>query len=200
MNIVRNVWLHPRETTRYVIEHVRLPATLAFFWVTLLGVSMASYHAKAELATEFTAVTLQQFIVMYILIAPFLIMLFLVGAGLITTWMGRFFKGKGTFIDIYKAIAVGHLPMLLPVPFMLAWLIVDTHGFLISYHSLAGVICFIASVIGSVSAFYLTIGTIAEAHRFGYKESVLTLLIPAALLMGFLFLILVALVTFLTGN
>ena len=90
--------------------------------------------------------------------------------------------------------------MLLPIPFMIAWLIVDVNGFLMSTSSLAANVSQLVAGISAIWAFYITVGTVAEAHRFSYAQSIMTLLIPAALFMGFLFIVLVALVTFMTGT
>lgn len=196
MNLFTNAWIYPRKTTRYIIEHKSLGYTLLFFWLTLLGVSFTSYHAKAKMAELFEPITFIQFIIMYVVIIPFVIMAFLAIAALITMWVGRLFKGTGTYIDVLKAVAVGHIPLMLPIPFMLAWLIVDTNGFLTSSASLASDVSMFVAGLSTIWAFYITIGTVSEAHRFSYGQSVMTLLIPAALLMGFLFIIIFTLSTF----
>lgn len=196
MNLFTSAWIHPKMTTRYMIEAKNMPFTIALFLATLLGVSFTSYHFKAQMSQVFEPLSLSQFLLIYIVLIPLALLLFLTCAAAITTWVGKLFKGKGTFKEVFQGIVVGHIPMLLPIPFMLAWLIVDTTSFLTSSSSLAASVSQLTAGLGAIWAFYITVGTVAEAHRFTYVQSVMTLLIPAALFMGFLFIILFTFVTF----
>lgn len=199
MNLFTSAWIHPKMTTRYVIESKNMVFTILLFLATLLGVSFTSYHFKAQMSEVFEPVTLGQFIVVYGVLIPLALLLFLTCAAGITTWVGKLFKGNGTFKEVFQGIVVGHIPMLLPIPFMVAWLIVDVNGFLQSASSLAASVSQLVAGLSIFWAFYITVGTVAEAHRFSYVQSVMTLLIPAALFMGFLFIILFILVTFIVN-
>ncbi|MEE1131087.1 MAG: Yip1 family protein [Caryophanon sp.] len=200
MNLFTSAWIHPKMTTRYVIESKNMLFTILLFLATLLGVSLTSYHFKAQMAQTFEPLSLTQFLIVYIVVIPLALLLFLTCAAIITTWVGKLFKGTGSLKQVFQGIVVGHIPMLLPVPFMIAWLIVDVNGFLLSTSSLAANVSQLVAGLSAIWAFYITVGTVAEAHRFSYTQSIMTLLIPAALFMGFLFLVLFTLVAFMTGT
>lgn len=176
MNPFLSVWLHPKQTARYVIEHKTIVYALT---LVILGYIASGFSGftDSELYPDFSYVWI--FLISIILV-PIVGMIFAFITIGIVFLVGKPLNGTGSFWDVFKAFSLSSIPAIFTGPFYILWLIVDEISAIAVTVSIIMVVTTIWSVVILVAA-------IAEAHQFSIIRSIITLIIPAILLFVFLF-------------
>ena len=163
MNIFTNVWLHPKLTTRYVIEH----KTVLFSMILVVVGFMASGILTFQDSNLYPDVPYFWILFVMLLAAPiFGTLLFFIAAG-ITYLCGKLLKGTGSFWEIVQAISLGYIPTIVICPLYIIWLIASPESLLVAdYSNGFSILMAIVSFISGIWSFVITVGAVSEAHQF----------------------------------
>ena len=180
------VWLRTRKTARFVIEEKTTGFAILLIMLSGIGsglMGMQSSGGGAGMAgwlILLLALTLGP--VVGLASAALLSGLYLL--------VGKLFKGKATYIEMFKAVAVSMIPYVWIAPVLLAWatLAPDSYfadplaetstgegwGTLLVF----GTISFVLSIWGII----IQSKAIGEAHQFSSWKGLVTVLIPAVVI------------------
>ena len=186
MNPFLSVWLHPKQTARYVIEQKSL------FYVIMLVIfgyiaSAFSGFENTELYPDFSYVWI--FLIVLIL-GPILgiIMMFITSG--ITFFVGKLLKGTGSFWDIFKACSLSSIPAIITGPLYILWMFVSPESFFYATETSAfAIVMGIIMIVIAIWSVVIIVAAVAEAHQFSIMRSIVTLIIPAILLVIFIFVV-----------
>lgn len=180
------VWLRTRKTARFVIEEKTTGFAIMLIMLSGIGsglMGMQSSGAGAGMAGWLILVlSLTLGPVVGLASAAFLSALYLL--------VGKLFKGRATYIEMFKAVAVSMIPYIWIAPVLLAWatLAPDTYfadplaensngeGFMTLI--VLGIISFILSIWGIV----IQSKAVGEAHHFNSWKGFATVMIPAVVI------------------
>ncbi|WP_042477340.1 Yip1 family protein [Bacillus ndiopicus] len=184
LNPFLSVWLHPKQTARYMIDH----KTLGFAAVILLVCSIISL--PVNLLGWGEPVSLGSVISMAIF-SPIVTILGVAFSVLIIWGIGKLFKGSSTYADMFKAMSIVSIPSIILSPFYLIWFIVEPevmlyYDYLPPYPAFFTVIALLSFII-LIWGFVLSVGVVAEAHRFSNWRAFFTLMVPVTILFVILF-------------
>lgn len=182
LNPFTAIWLRPRETARYIMEEKS--SAFIFLLVVLGGFSAA---LLGNLDTE------QDFPIGGIL----LIALFggpigaVIGAAIgsaIFLFVGKWFKGQGTYSEMFRAVITAQIPQIWLIPVLLIWLLFLPETFFLQssetpfvptdFLSLAFTV--IVAIV-SIWTFIVQCKTIGEAHRLSSWKGFFIIAIPGLL-------------------
>lgn len=195
MNPLLSVWLHPKQTARYVIEHKSIAYSLFLISIGFIG-SVASSLTDSNLYPYLSVGTI---VTGTIILSPIIgIISAFIFSG-ITYLMGRVLKGTGSYWDVFKALSLGYIPYILIIPLYLGWLITAPDSFFYLYSDFkVGLIILSAfvSLIAAVFTIIINIAGVAEAHRFSNWRAFFSILLPALLLIIAIILVLIVFTVF----
>ena len=184
LNLWTSIWIKPRETVRYAID--TKPMKFAIILALIAGVfDVLNAASQNDLGDSMSVLTI---FVLAVVVGP---LLGLVGwwiASGITTIVGKWLGGTGTFADLKMAIAISYIPIILGgVLWIPNLLILGEVLFIEVFDVSAGQIIwlFISGFIGivlGVWSFIITVKAIAEAHRFSGWRGLWTVVIPSILI------------------
>ena len=184
MNPFLSVWLHPKQTARYVIEHKTIVYALILFIIGYIASGFSGLMGT-ELYPDLSYVWL--FLIVIIITPIFGILMMFLTTG-ITFLVGKLLKGSGSFWDIFKACSLGSIPTIITGPLYLLWMFVSPESFFNTNE--IGAFAFIMTIILIVNFIWsivIVVATVAEAHQFSIIRSFITLFIPAILLFILIF-------------
>ena len=187
MNPFLSVWLHPKQTARYVIEHKSI---MYVFMLILLGYIASAFSAfiDSALYPDFSYVWI--FLIAIILGPIFGIIMMFITSGIIFL-VGKLLKGTGSFWDVFKAASLSCIPAIFVGPFYILWMFVSPESFF--FEGGASTIATIVSIIMIVTSIWsvvIIVGAIAEANQFSIIRSIVALIIPAIILFILLLVVL----------
>ncbi|WP_332648954.1 YIP1 family protein [Lysinibacillus sp. 54212] len=195
MNPLISVWLHPKQTARYVIEHKSIAYSLLLISLGFIG-SIASSLTDSNLYPNLSAGTI---VIATIIFSP---IIGIIGAFIfagITYLMGRLLKGTGSFFDVFKALSLGYIPYILIIPLYLGWMVMDPDSYFYLYSDFnIGLILLSAmiSLIPAVFTIVINIAGVAEAHHFSNWRAFFSVILPAVVLIILLFVALLVFTVF----
>lgn len=186
LNPFLTVWLHPKITARYVIEHKSMLYVLLIISIGYPG-SVASGLINSRLSHDFP---IWAILLLIVILSPIF--------GIISTgfyagviWLtGKLFKGLASYKTLFKAFSLISIPYIALLPIILIWLFTDStslfypeqsesYGFLnVTGILITGIL--ISTV--SIWSFVIAVAVVAEAEKFSIWKAFFTILIPAILI------------------
>ncbi|MEK5038431.1 Yip1 family protein [Sporosarcina sp. FSL K6-3457] len=184
LNVWTSIWLKPRETVRYAINHK--PMKFAVILALIAGIFDLLNGATQNNLGD--TISIPMIFVLAIIVGPiFGIIGWWIGAGIATivgTWLG----GIGKFAELKMAFAITYIPIIL---FGFLWIpdylilgeVLFIEDFDISFGKIIWLFFsgFISIVVG-IWNFIITINAIAEAHQFSRWRGFWTIVIPATVI------------------
>ena len=176
MNPFLSVWLHPKQTARYVIEHKTIVYALILLVLSsVLAGSTELFNTEAYPDLSFVWIFL-----IFIILVPIIGITFMFITTGIVFLIGKLLNGTGSFWDVFKASSISSIPAICTAPFFILGTIVDEV-------SAVGLILNLITIVTSIWAIVILVAAIAEAHQFSTIRSIITLIIPTIILVIFLF-------------
>lgn len=183
-NLWKSIWLEPRETVRYAIDHKTMKYALMLVLIASLF-DVLNVMTQNNLDTTIPA---SGFIIWLIVLSPVLGLIgWWIGAGL-ATMVGTWFGGTGTFAELKMAYALSCIPVILGGLIWIPDLLIlgkslflediSVSGWRLIWQFFSG---FIGIVIG-IWSFIITVMIVAEAHRISGWRGFWTVVIPSALI------------------
>ena len=171
MNPFLSVWLHPKQTARYVIEHKTIvyPLILLVIGYVLTG-SAELFNTEAYPDISFVWLFL-----IFIILVPIIGMTFMFITVGIVFLIGKLLNGTGSFWDVFKASAISSIPAIFTSPFFIL-------GAAINGGSALELILNLITIAISIWAIVILVAAIAEAHQFSIIRSIITLIVPTIIL------------------
>ena len=178
MNPFLTVWLHPKQTARYVIDN----KSLGFVFLLVAVGSFAAF-GSGFVGTEFNnTLPVAILVLISLFIGPlFGIILTFIYAGVLYLF-GKVFGGTGSYWDVFKAGSLTYIPSIVTGIIYYIWMFVSPDSYFGVYETSA--FTFIAPIftfVLGIWGFVINVGALAEAHRFSNWRSFFTLLIPMIL-------------------
>jgi len=194
VNPFLSVWLHPKQTARYMIDEKSIGFAILIMSIGYIGSSLSGL-IDPKFMTDFSLWILALLCVIFAPIAG------IIGTSFSTLifWLfGKLFKGTGTFSDLFKGLSLTAIPFIVLIPLYLIWLIaspetlmdtnsVDTIPWLLLITGLVSLILAIWSLV-------ITVGVVAEAHEFEIWKAILTVIIPSIILFIIFFIFFIILI------
>ncbi|WP_342504920.1 Yip1 family protein [Sporosarcina sp. FSL K6-2383] len=183
-NLWKSIWLEPRETVRYAIDHKTMKYALMLVLIASLF-DVLNVMTQNNLDTTIPA---SGFIIWLIVLSPVLGLIgWWIGAGL-ATMVGTWFGGTGTFAELKMAYALSCIPVIIGGLIWIPDLLIlgkslflediSVSGWRLIWQFFSG---FIGIVIG-IWSFIITVMIVAEAHRISGWRGFWTVVIPSALI------------------
>lgn len=183
-NLWKSIWLEPRETVRYAIDHKTMKYALMLVLIASLF-DVLNVMTQDNLDTTIPA---SGFIIWLIILSPVLGLIgWWIGAGL-ATMVGTWFGGTGTFAELKMAYAISFIPVILGGLLWIPDLLilgkslfsedVSVSGWRLMWQFFSG---FVGIVIG-IWSFIITVMAVAEAHRISGWRGFWTAVIPSVLI------------------
>lgn len=180
------VWLKTRKTARFVIEEKTTGFAILLIMLSGIGsglLGMQSSGAGAGMAGWLI-------LLLSLAIGPLIGLASAAFISAVYLLVGKMFKGKATYIEMFKAVAVSMIPYIWVAPVLLAWatLAPDTYfadplaesgngeGFMTLI--VLGALSFILSIWGII----IQSKAIGEAHQFSSWKGFATVLIPGVVI------------------
>lgn len=189
------VWLHPKQTARYLIEHKTIGFAIMIITIcTILSLPINLLDAGEMLTWPF--------LIAIVIFSPLFAIFGLFITAFFPWAIGKLFKGTSTYTDMYKVMSLASIPAAAMGPIYLIWFIVSPDSLLNPDFIYSGLDMAIFAIVMLISfglgiwSFVVSICVVAEAHQISNWKAFFTLLIPAAVIIIFIFA-LAALVAFL---
>ena len=185
MNPFLSVWLHPKQTARYVIEHKTIvyPLVLLVIGYVLAG-SAELLNTEAYPDLSFVWLFL-----IFIILVPIIGMSFMFMTAGIVFFIGKLIDGTGSFWDVFKASSISSIPSICIAPLLIL-------GQAVNEVIAVGFIAGILTIVISIWSVVIIVAAIAEAHQFSIIRSIITLIIPTILFIFLLIGIIIIIVIF----
>lgn len=196
MNPFVSVWLHPKQTARFLIEektvlYAMILVIIGFMASSLLGFQNSGMYPDVPY--------IWLFLVMLIAAPLFGVVMYLISAG-ISFFVGRLLGGAGAFWDVGKALSLSYIPMIVAWPVYIAWLLISPESFFTEGATdVLAIIGGVVTLVTSIWSFVITVGALAEAHRYSNWRAFFTLIIPSLLLLSALIAIVFFLIAVFTA-
>ncbi|WP_162287854.1 YIP1 family protein [Indiicoccus explosivorum] len=197
LNPFTAVWLHARETVRYVIEE----KSDGFVWilVALAGISGALLGTLDTRTNETFPVI--GIVLGTILLGPIAGVIGTAISAAVFLLVGKLFRGKATYPDMFRAVATAQIPNIWLLPFLLIWMLAFPATFflepaaetLVSGGEVAWtVFATIVLIVVSVWVFVIQCQSIGEAHRISSWKGFFIVLVTGLAFLALLIAIVVA--------
>ncbi|WP_318614422.1 Yip1 family protein [Sporosarcina sp. YIM B06819] len=183
-NLWTSIWLEPRETVRYAIDHKTMK--YAIMLVIIAGLfDVLNAATQNNLGATFTS---PSFFIWLIVLSPVLGLIgWWIGAG-IATMVGTWFGGTGTFAELKMAFAISYIPVILGGLIWIPDLLILGKSLFVEDFTVSGwrlIWQFFSGFVGIVLgiwSFIITVMVVAEAHRISGWRGFWTVVIPGVLL------------------
>lgn len=190
VNPFLSIWLHPKQTTRYMIEEKSIGFAILLMSIGYLGVTLSDL-----IDSKFMIDWSPWFILIFCVIAAPITAIIATAFSALIAWLfGKLFKGTGTYSDLFKGLSLTAIPFIVLIPFYLIWLFTSPESLMnpdftgpYPWFFWIAILLTLVVVVWSV---VITVGIIAEAHQIPNWMAFLTLLIPCIIL-GILLIILI---------
>ncbi|MER2106462.1 MAG: YIP1 family protein [Solibacillus sp.] len=179
MHPFRSVWLHPKQTARFFIDQ---KSVLYAMVIVVLGF-MASGLLGFQNTGMYPDIPYAWIVISVLIFAPILgVITYGISVG-ISFFIGKLLGGTGTFSDVGKGLSAGYIPFVVAGPIYLLWLVISPESFFVQeVTDVMAILGAIVSIVTSIWAVVITIGALAEAHRYSTERAFLTVIIPTILL------------------
>ncbi|MGE7093310.1 YIP1 family protein [Lysinibacillus sp. NPDC048646] len=199
VNPFLNVWMHPKQTARYMIDVKSIGFAILVLSIGYIG-SLLSGLIDSNFMPELSPWIIALFCV---IIAPIAGIIGTAFSAFITWLFGKLFKGTATFSALFKGISLSAIPMIVLIPFYLIWLFTSPESLMDA--NLAGSAPWIfwpttlATIVAGIWSFVITVGVVAEAHEISNWKAFFTIFIPSCILFIIFFVLIVVLFIGLIG-
>ncbi|MFJ8262582.1 Yip1 family protein [Rummeliibacillus sp. NPDC094406] len=194
-----STWLHPKKTAQYLIDHKKWTYSLIFVLLGGIASGITGLAASDFYPTYSTWILL----LTCILVGPF-IGIFSVTISTFFTWLvGKIFRGKGSFEDVFKVTSLSYVPSIAMAPFLLLWMAnspltyFDTGIEFSAVTIISAIVFMLISIVAGVWSFVISVAGVAIAHRFSNWKAFFTLVIPGiifgAIIIGIVVLLIISL-------
>ncbi|WP_427110009.1 YIP1 family protein [Lysinibacillus xylanilyticus] len=198
VNPFLSTWLHPKQTTRYMIEEKSIGSAILLISIGYIGVILS------DLIDKISLIDLSPWLIVLIsvILSPISGIIGTAFVALITWLFGKLFKGTGTYSQLFKGLSLTAIPFIVLIPFYLIWLFTSPESlmdpnFAGSIPWILWLATLVTLVIG-IWSIVITVGVIAEAHQISNWMAFFTLLIPS-IIFFFLIVILIIVLFFVLG-
>ncbi|RNC98458.1 YIP1 family protein [Lysinibacillus halotolerans] len=181
LNPFLSVWLHPKKTARYVMDHKGIPYSLFIIIIGYIGVFCASI-IDTELYPFFP---IWGILILLIFCSVFFGIISNAFYSLIVWPIGKMFKGVGTYQEIFKGLSLISIPYVILIPFYIIWMFTDPYSLFTpdveGSSLLLVIITLLLTVVVTVWCIVISVAVIAEAHQISNWKAFFTLLIPTVI-------------------
>lgn len=196
MNPLLTVWLHPKQTARYVIEHKTVLYALLIVSLGFVA-SGSSAFQNTDLYPDIPYVWI---ILSMFILAPIAgLIIYAVMTG-ITFLVGKLLKGTGSFTDVLQACSIAYLPTIILLPLNLIWLFASPESyFLESENDLFSILITLITAVIGIWTVVINVAAVSEAHQFSILRAIVTLVAPTLLFILFIFAIIAVVLVAIIG-
>ncbi|MGE7114480.1 Yip1 family protein [Lysinibacillus sp. NPDC047702] len=189
LNPFLSVWLHPKQTARYMIDEKTIGYAILILSIGYIG-SLLSGLIDQEFIPDFSPWVLALLCVIFAPIAG------IIGTGFsaLLAWLfGKLFKGTGTFSDLFRGLSLTAIPFIVLIPFYIIWLMTSPESLLDA--NFIGSFPWIfwptmlVTIVVSIWSFVISVGAVAEAHQISNGMAFLTIFIPTIILFVIFFVL-----------
>lgn len=189
LNPFLSVWLHPKQTARYMIDEKTTGYAILILSIGYIG-SLLSGLIDREFIPDFSPWILLLLCVIFAPIAG------IIGTGFsaLLTWLfGKLFKGTGTFSDLFRSLSLTTIPFIVLIPFYIIWLITSPESLMDP--NFIGTLPWIfwpttlLTIVVSIWSFVISVGAVAEAHQISNWMAFFTILIPSIIIFVIFFVL-----------
>lgn len=178
VNPFLSIWLHPKQTTRYMIDEKSIGFAILLMSIGYIGVTLSDIIDKIT----FIDWSPWLIVLLCVILSPISGIIGTAFAALITWLFGKLFKGTGTYSDLFKGLSLTAIPYIVLIPFYLIWLFTSPESLMDPDFAgpypwifwLATLLTFVVVIWNVV----ITVGIVAEAHQISNWMAFFTLLIP----------------------
>lgn len=190
INPFTDIWLRTRETVRFVIEHKSTQYIILLIVLTGFASGLVGLMNARNADREPWAAVAQALITGPIGSA----FGYFIGAAILVL-VGRLFKGKATYPEMFKALVTAQIPQIWLLPLLLIWAFAAPETFFADRMAVEGdpvvVIMSIVMAVVSIWTFVIVCKAVGEAHRVSSWTGFFIVLIP-----GIIITIIVVLIVF----
>ncbi len=174
---LKDGWLKPRQTARYLIDQASTKYII--FLMSVLTIASATVNGSNGGELDISILWIAFLVV--VIFSPLLGAVSF-GISAFFIWIvGKIVKGEGSFKDLFKALIGANIPMLLAFPFMLTWAILEPQSY-VNQELLTGApietISSLALIVAGIWSFVNMIIATSEAHRFSIGKALFTVFLP----------------------
>ena len=199
LNMWKSIWLHPRKTVRYAVEH----KTWRFVMMIALIIGVFTVLDQASSNDLGETMGIGQIILIALIGGPILgVISLFIGSGVLHL-LSLMFGGRGTFADTRMAFTVSNLILIVSGLIWIPDLLINGKGMFVSEYDFTlfqGLWLVISLILNFALGIWSTVslvGAMAEVHEFAIWKAVIVVLLPVTLLFIFIFMIVLLTVPFL---
>ncbi len=189
LNPFLSVWMHPKQTTRYMINEKSIGFAILVLSIGYIG-SLMSGLIDSEFLPDFSPWLL---VLLCVIFAPIAGMIGTAISALISWLFGKLFKGTGTYSDLFKGLSLTAIPYIVLIPLYIIWLVTSPDSLLDPNFmgSLPWIFwpTILVSIIVTIWSFVISVGVVAEAHQISNWMAFFTIFIPAIIIFIVLFVL-----------
>lgn len=194
VNPFMSIWLHPKQTTRYMIEEKSIGFAILLLSIGYIGVTLSDLIDKIS----FIDWSPWLIVLICVILSPITGIIGTAFVALIAWLFGKLFKGTGTYSHLFKGLSLTAIPFIVLIPFYLIWLFTSPESlmdpdFAGSMPWIFWLAILVTLVIG-IWSIVITIGVVAEAHQISNWMAFFTILIPSIIF--FILIIILIIVLF----
>ncbi|KOS63469.1 YIP1 family protein [Lysinibacillus agricola] len=193
LNPFLSIWLHPKQTTRFMIEEKSIGFAILLISIGYIGVTLSDLIDKKALLDWSP-----WFIVLFcVILSPISAIIGTAFAALITWLFGKLFKGTGTYSQLFKGLSLTAIPFLVLIPFYLIWLFTSPESLMDP--NFAGTMPWIfwlttlITIVIGIWSIVITVGAVAEAHQIPNWMAFFTILLPTIIFAILLIILIIVL-------
>ena len=178
LNPFLSVWLHPKQTARYMID-----VKSTGFAILILSISYIGTLLSSVMEIDWSVWLI---VLACIIFAPIAGLIGTAISAFVTWLFGKLFKGTAKFSELFKALSLTAIPNIALIPFYLIWLYIAPESLLaVDYAGSTPWIFWpatLATIIVSIYSFVIAVAAVAEAHQISNWKAFFTVFIPSIFL------------------
>lgn len=197
MNPFFSLWLHPKQTARFLIDNKSIQYCLAIVYVTFFTTGIAAFQDSGY----YPDIPYIWIALASIIGVPLIgFVLYFLTSGIIFLY-SKLFKGTGSFWDNAKASILSYIINIFLFPFYIIWVILAPESFFVAeVEDVFSVVGTLLMIITGIWAFVVSIGAVAEANKFSNWRSFFTLLLTGITIAIPLIILIVIIVFVIVGT
>lgn len=191
VNPFLSTWMHPKQTARYMIDAKSIGYAILVMSIAYIGAMLTGL-----IDSNFLLDVSPWIIVLFcVILAPISAIIGTAFSTLILWLVGKLFKGSATFSEMFKGLSLAGVPFIALIPFYLIWLFTSPESLMDANYMESAPWIFWPSIlmtaVTSIWSMVITVGVVAEAHRFSNWKAFFTVLIPSVVSIIILFILLI---------
>ncbi|WP_339262383.1 Yip1 family protein [Lysinibacillus sp. FSL K6-3209] len=191
VNPFLSTWMHPKQTARYMIDAKSIGYAILIMSIAYIGAMLTGL-----IDSDFLLNVSPWIIVLFcVILAPISAIIGTAFSTLIFWLVGKLFKGSATFSEMFKGLSLAGVPFIALIPFYLIWLFTSPESLMDANYIESAPWIFwpslLMTAVTSIWSIVITVGVVAEAHRFSNWKAFFTVLIPSIVGVIILFILLI---------